>query len=82
MKKNCGSKVEIITPEFIAGKQTRGSMLCVRVKGDAKNAEEKLKENGAIVDFREPDILRMAPCPLYNSFEDVYELVDIISKAI
>ena len=74
--------MEIVTPEFVEGKQTRGSMLCVRVKGDAKNLEERLKESGAIVDFREPDILRMAPIPMYNSFEDVFELVDIINKAI
>lgn len=82
LQTNCAGKVEIVTPAFVEGKQTRGSMLCVRVKGDAKNVEEKLKENGAIVDFREPDILRMAPCPLYNSYEDVFELVDIIHKAL
>lgn len=82
LKSKCGSSVEIVTPEFKEGEQTRGSMLCVRVKSDAKNVEAKLKEAGAIVDFREPDILRMAPIPIYNSFEDVYELVEVISKAI
>ena len=57
-------------------------MLCVRVKGDAQNVENKLKEAGAIVDFREPDILRMAPIALYNSFEDVFELASVINKAL
>ncbi len=82
LKENCKDKMEIVTPAYVEGKQTRGSMLCVRVKGDAKNLEERLKESGAIVDFREPDILRMAPIPMYNSFEDVFELVEIINKAI
>jgi kynureninase len=82
LKTNSGDQLEIVTPAFEEGKQTRGSMLCVRVKGNAQAVEEKLKEHDAIVDFREPDILRMAPIPLYNSFEDVYELADIINKAV
>ena len=81
LETNCGNSLEIVTPKFEEGKQTRGSMLCVRVKGDAKNVEAKLKEAGAVVDFREPDILRMAPIPIYNSFEDVFELVEVIKSA-
>jgi len=82
LKTNCGEKIEIVTPAFEEGKQTRGSMLCVRVKDDAQAVEDKLKEHDVIVDFREPDIIRMAPIPLYNSFEDVYDLVNIIREAL
>lgn len=43
---------------------------------------DALKACGVVVDFRDPDILRMVPAPIYNSFEDIYELVQIIKKTI
>ena len=41
-----------------------------------------LKENGVIVDWREPNVIRFAPVPLYNSFEDIYKLSKILLNAI
>ncbi|MCB0341585.1 MAG: kynureninase [Pseudobdellovibrionaceae bacterium] len=76
LKTECAGACEIVTPE------NRGSMLCVRIKGEPKTLAKKLSEAGVIVDFREPDILRMAPAPLYNSFEDVYRLVDAINGGL
>lgn len=82
LTQNSNGKVEIVTPAFDEKVQKRGAMLCVRVKGEAKKVEEELKKKDAVVDFREPDILRMAPVPLYTSFEDVYELSSTISNAL
>ncbi len=72
IRKNLEDDVEIITPE------SRGSMLCMRFRGNPKARYEKLIEAGAIVDFREPDIIRATPVPLYNSYEDVYRLVQLM----
>ncbi len=38
----------------------------------------KLTENNIITDWREPDVIRCAPVPMYTSFEDVYRMVDIL----
>lgn len=82
LKENCSDSVSIVTPAYEEGKQTRGNMLCVRVAKDAKKLEESLVAQDVILDFREPDILRMAPAPLYNSFEDVFELVSMMKKVL
>jgi len=72
--------LEIITPPNPA---QRGAMLSLRIKGGkAKGLEEKLKKNGAAVDFRKPDIMRVAPNPLYNNFEEVYRFVDILKSTL
>ena len=77
---NCGEFCEIITPGLVEGQQTRGSMLCIRMKKDPKKLVKEFVNNGVICDFREPDILRMTPIPLYNNFTDVYKLVEIIKE--
>ena len=47
-----------------------------------KKIHQYLSENGVISDWREPDVIRVAPVPLYNSFEDVYKLYELIGQAI
>lgn len=81
LKRHLADKIEIVTP------QERGAMLCVRLRGlladsDRKNLEKRLHARGAVVDFREPDIFRMAPAPLYNSFEDIYRLVCVLDEVL
>ncbi len=74
LHKNIESEVEVITPS------SRGSMLCLRFKNNPKKWANKLSENDAIVDFREPDIIRATPVALYNSFVDVFQLVQILKE--
>ncbi|HEX4886458.1 MAG TPA: kynureninase [Luteibaculaceae bacterium] len=62
-------KFEIITPR---DKTKRGSQLSVLVHGQGRELFTHLMENGVVVDWREPGVIRMAPVPLYNSFEDIY----------
>ena len=52
-------------------------MLCLKVPNGSKNLLNTLIKEGVIFDFREPDIFRVTPVPLYNNFEDVYRLVQI-----
>ena len=64
---------EILTPA------ERGSMLTVRLRQPGIVAE--LKKRGAVVDSRPPDIVRITPAPLYNSFEDVQRLCALIGES-
>lgn len=65
---------QVVTPE------RRGSMLCLRFKSSPRSWMPKLRQKGVFVDFREPDIIRATPVPLYNSFEDIYRLVQVLKE--
>jgi kynureninase len=62
--------VQIITP---AEPDKRGCQLSLKVEAGAANLLSLLKSRGVICDLRQPDILRLAPVPMYNSFSQVYE---------
>ena len=64
--------IRIITPRNLS---ERGCQLSIQLKNANKQLHTKLTEAGVISDWREPDVIRVAPAPLYNSFEDVYEFV-------
>jgi kynureninase len=65
--------IRIITPE---NPEERGCQLSIQVLNADKSLHSKLTEAGVISDWREPDVIRCAPVPLYNSFEDVYLMVE------
>ncbi|MHA1983319.1 MAG: kynureninase [Candidatus Hodarchaeales archaeon] len=79
LKENLENKITIITPKNI---EERGCQLSVVVKHNPKIIHEQLHPNGIICDWREPDIIRCAPVPLYNSYTDVYDFVQILSRLI
>lgn len=68
---------EIITP---SDPEQRGCQLSVLVRSNGKMLYEYLKTQGVIVDWREPNVIRMAPVPMYNRFQDLYELGKIIAS--
>lgn len=78
-KKNNQSLIDIITP---FDKQQQGCQLSLIIKQNGKKVFDILTESGVIADWREPDVLRIAPVPLYNSFEDVYNFGEELEKAI
>lgn len=71
--------INIITPE---NPSDRGCQLSIQVKSADKKLHEKLTKTGVISDWREPDVIRVAPVPLYNSFEDVFKMVQILNSLI
>ncbi len=71
--------IKIITP---ANPKERGCQLSVQVKNADKSLHQKLTEKNVITDWREPDVIRCAPVPLYNSFEDVYKMVEILRNLL
>lgn len=71
--------IRIITPK---NPDERGCQLSIQVKKADKGLHQKLTEANVITDWREPDVIRVAPIPLYNSFEDVYKFVAILKNII
>ncbi len=64
---------------YIATPVQRGSMLCLRLdRGQAWASAARAK--GVHLDLREPDIARVTPAPLYNTFEDIYRLVSVLEE--
>jgi kynureninase len=72
-------KFSIITPRDPA---QRGAQLSLRVKHMGRAICDCLAEQGVICDWREPNILRVAPAPLYNSFSDVYAFAEKFLAAL
>ncbi len=76
---NCEGKLDIITPK---NSKERGSMLSIQMKKDPRPLVKIFSEKGVMLDFREPDILRVTPAPLYNSYEDCFRLVQIMKDSL
>ncbi|MEJ2113949.1 MAG: kynureninase [Flavobacteriaceae bacterium] len=71
--------IRIITP---SNPEERGCQLSIQVRDADKSLHKKLTESGVICDWREPDVIRCAPVPLYNSFQDVYEMVERLKEIL
>lgn len=71
--------ISLITPKDPA---QRGAQLSIRVKNSNKSLFNQLITNGVICDWREPDVIRLAPVPLYNSFLDVFQFVQLFKKLL
>ncbi|MBS2022789.1 MAG: kynureninase, partial [Deltaproteobacteria bacterium] len=72
-------RFSLVTPRELS---QRGSMLTLRIRGDARKLETTLRAAGAVVDVRHPDIVRMTPAPLYASYEDVQRLAKLLEGAL
>lgn len=70
---------ELITPR---DKTKRGAQLSIMAIGQGKALFDALSEEGVVADWREPNVIRIAPAPLYNSFEDCYWFGQLLEKAI
>lgn len=75
IKKIDSKKISIITPQ---NPQDRGSMLSIRVDEEPELLMEKLLEKGIVCDFRRPNVLRITPIPLYNTFHEVWLFSEIL----
>lgn len=71
--------VEIISPKDPA---QRGCQLSIRVKNTDQTLHKRLTKNHVITDWREPGVIRCAPVPFYNSFEDVFGMVAILKTLL
>jgi len=70
--------VAIITPVNPA---ERGCQLSLVVPG-GKNTYEKILKKGVVCDWRKPDIIRVAPHPLFNRYTEVYDFVELLEQSL
>jgi len=70
------STFEIITPS------SRGCQLSVFLHGEGRSLFDYLMKNGVVVDWREPNVIRLAPAPFYCSFEDMFRFGEILERGI
>ena len=77
VSKENGDFLKIITPSSIL---ERGSQLSILFERGGKKKFDLLSEQGIIADWREPNVIRIAPAPLYNSFEDCWHFADVLSR--
>lgn len=71
--------IRVITP---SNPEERGCQLSIQVKNANRELHDKLTKSGVISDWREPDVIRCAPVPLYNSYKDVYHMVQKLKSEI
>src|SRR5690554_1570500 len=71
--------IRVITPR---NAEERGCQLSIQVKNADKSLHTKLTQAGVVSDWREPDVIRIAPTPLYNSFEDVFLFSEKLKKVL
>lgn len=69
--------LEIITPKTV---KDRGCQLSLLTKANGKELFKKLQDAGVIADWREPNVIRIAPVPMYNTFEDCFRFVEILNS--
>jgi kynureninase len=70
---------EIITP---TNQEERACQISVFLHGEGRSLFDYLMQNGVVTDWREPNVIRLAPVPLYTSFEDMYHFGQILKEGI
>ena len=70
--------VRVITPRQ---PEARGCQLSL-VVAEGKQVVDALTRAGVVADWREPDVIRVAPVPLYNTFEEVYRFCELLKQAV
>jgi len=72
-------EIEILTP---LDPERRGAQLSVRLPGRADRAQARLQEAGVVCDHRQPDVLRLAPAPLFNTFREMWRTAETLRAAV
>lgn len=72
-------KITVITPR---NEEEHACQISIKVKNADKSLFQKITSKGVIADWREPDVIRIAPVPLYNTFTDVFDFVEILKNTL
>jgi kynureninase len=72
-------RISIVTPR---DPSQRGCQLSIRVKGGDRSLHQRIVSHGVSVDWREPDVIRVTPVPLYNKYAEVYRFAEILKSSL
>ncbi|MEZ4703624.1 MAG: kynureninase [Bdellovibrionota bacterium] len=73
----CEKDVKVLTP---SQPHRRGAQLSLSFPGEGKKMFDDLNRNGVVCDWREPNVIRISPAPLYTRYQDVYQFVELLSR--
>ncbi len=76
LKQETSSKIDILTPDV------KGCQVSVLIKKEGKSLFDQLSKHGVFADWREPDVIRVAPVPLYNTTEEIKQFANIFKKIL
>jgi kynureninase len=76
-----GEAFQVITPVEPERRGAQLSLLFNRSE-QGRTIQQQLQEEGVVTDYRQPGVVRVAPAPLYNSFEDVYRFSHILEQLL
>ena len=82
LQQHCADKIAIITPASV---EAKGAQLSLSLQGgnqQGKNIHEQLKREGVVCDWREPNVIRVAPVPFYNRYSEVFEFVKLLQAML
>jgi kynureninase len=80
LRDRLGDRVHVISPADVSGCQLS---LEIRLEGVAgRKIHEALESKGVRTDWREPNVIRAAPTPLYNTFEEIWQFVDVLAECL
>ena len=74
-----GEAVQIMTP---TDPKRRGAQLSMRLPGRADRIQARLQQAGVVGDYRQPDVLRLAPAPLFNTFGEMWRTAGALADAV
>lgn len=69
----------VLTPSDPA---QRGCQLSIRIPEDAKSVVDTLRARGIVADYRYPDVIRVAPVPMYNTFEEAWRFAEVLGEVV
>jgi kynureninase len=75
-------RVAILTPDDPGQRGCQLSLRIIQADTDGRAVFDRLVAAGVVADWREPDVIRVAPVPLYNSFEDAHAFVERLAVAL
>jgi kynureninase len=78
LQQRCRDSLQIVTPAHSAERGCQLSLRVIAGRAVARALFDSLLPRGVVADWREPDIIRLAPVPLYNSYQDVWRAVDAL----
>jgi kynureninase len=70
-------RITVISPRQA---DRRGSQVSLRIHGDGTGLYQALVSAGVVCDFRNSDVIRMAPAPLYNRFHELWRVAEILRE--